>query len=139
MRSLTTGAALVIAAFVCDAQTDAQASWCAIYQTGGTNCDFANHAQCMAAASGNGGFCNEIRDGRAASTATTRAHRERPTHDQAAAVAQAPAYPSGISIGIGIGGGGSGRGHGGRHGGQTPQDFQTKATGATNKLPPGLQ
>jgi hypothetical protein len=33
--------------------------WCAQYGTsnGGTNCGFASYRQCMAAISGNGGFC----------------------------------------------------------------------------------
>jgi hypothetical protein len=32
----------------------AQASWCAVYKTGGNNCGFANFAQCQAAVSGVG-------------------------------------------------------------------------------------
>jgi hypothetical protein len=34
--------------------------WCAYYGTpGGTNCGFTTYQQCMAALSGNGGFCNQ--------------------------------------------------------------------------------
>jgi Protein of unknown function (DUF3551) len=36
--------------------------WCAIYggeDGGGTNCGFVTNAQCMAAVSGTGGFCNQ--------------------------------------------------------------------------------
>jgi hypothetical protein len=36
----------------------AEGSWCANYGgTGGTNCGFYSSQQCMAAISGNGGFC----------------------------------------------------------------------------------
>jgi hypothetical protein len=34
------------------------AEWCAIYQNGGINCGFSNHAQCLAAISGVGGTCS---------------------------------------------------------------------------------
>jgi hypothetical protein len=32
--------------------------WCAYYAKAGANCGFATYEQCMAALSGNGGFCN---------------------------------------------------------------------------------
>jgi hypothetical protein len=35
------------------------APWCAQYGTGGTNCGFHSFEQCLAARSGNGGFCSE--------------------------------------------------------------------------------
>jgi len=54
----------VIACLIADARTQTKASWCAAYKTGGTKCYFTSHAQCQAAVSGDGGFCNEIRDGK---------------------------------------------------------------------------
>jgi hypothetical protein len=35
----------------------AQASWCAVYQSGAENCGFSTQAQCAATVSGAGGFC----------------------------------------------------------------------------------
>src|ERR1700730_3297233 len=35
------------------------APWCAQYGTGGTNCGFHSFEQCLAARSGNGGFCSQ--------------------------------------------------------------------------------
>lgn len=32
--------------------------WCAYYAKSGANCGFVTYEQCMAALSGNGGFCN---------------------------------------------------------------------------------
>ena len=66
----------VIAFLIADARTDARASWCAVYRTGGNNCGFANFAQCQASVSGIGGFCNEIRDGKSEATAP-REERQR--------------------------------------------------------------
>jgi hypothetical protein len=39
----------------------AEGSWCANYNAGGgmTNCGFYSYQQCMAAISGNGGFCSQ--------------------------------------------------------------------------------
>jgi hypothetical protein len=38
----------------------AEGSWCANYGgTGGTNCGFYSYQQCLAAISGNGGFCSQ--------------------------------------------------------------------------------
>ena len=36
----------------------AQASWCAYYRSGGTNCGFQTFDQCLSAVSGVGGMCN---------------------------------------------------------------------------------
>ena len=38
--------------------TAREPAWCAVYRTGGNNCGFHTHEQCMAAVSGVGGFCN---------------------------------------------------------------------------------
>jgi tetratricopeptide (TPR) repeat protein len=40
----------------------ARASWCAVYQVGGTNCGFSTQQACQASVSGVGGFCNFIPD-----------------------------------------------------------------------------
>ena len=53
---------LAIIALMIQAPMPAHASWCAIYHSGGTNCGFSSHAQCMASVSGAGGFCNQILD-----------------------------------------------------------------------------
>ena len=136
MRYPATFTALVIAAFVCDARMDAQASWCANYQTGGTNCGFSNFAQCQAALSGNGGLCNQILDGAPTRNAATR---ERPTRSRAIAADQAPAYPPvAISIGIGVGGGSSRGHHGGRPGGPK-SPCGPVLTNCSNTQPPGFR
>ena len=59
MRILTV-CSLIVAA-VLAVVTPAKAkepAWCAVYRTGGTNCGFHTHEQCMATVSGIGGFCN---------------------------------------------------------------------------------
>ena len=56
--------ALALVTLLIGGRSETQASWCAVYKTGGTNCYFTSHAQCQAAVSGDGGFCNEIRDGK---------------------------------------------------------------------------
>ena len=57
--------------------------WCAQYggRSGATNCYFVTHAQCVAALSGNGGFCNpnNFYDGRPVTTPedSVRRHGKR--------------------------------------------------------------
>src|SRR6187551_918830 len=57
-RAIAIGGALALAVLTFDAPTVAQAAWCASYRNGGNNCGFATFAQCQAAVSGVGGFCN---------------------------------------------------------------------------------
>jgi tetratricopeptide (TPR) repeat protein len=64
------------AALVADSRRPVQASWCANYQTGGTNCGFSNFAQCQASLSGNGGNCNQILDGAPAARPARERSRE---------------------------------------------------------------
>jgi hypothetical protein len=139
-RSIFICAAVGFAAFAADARTGAMAGWCALYRTGGTNCYFTSHAQCLAAVSGIGGFCNM--EPTTATAERTPARRERPARTQkevVVAVDQAPAYGGGLSIGIGGGfGGGGGHRHHGSHGGGK-DDFNSKLTGSRVGLPPGLQ
>jgi len=61
--------ALALVAFVIGGRSETQASWCAMYKTGGTNCYFTSHAQCQASVSGIGGFCNEVPDGKSGAKA----------------------------------------------------------------------
>ena len=61
-RLTAIGCTLAIIAMTIQAPMPAQASWCAMYHSGGTNCGFSSHAQCMASVSGAGGFCNQILD-----------------------------------------------------------------------------
>jgi hypothetical protein len=57
--------------------------WCAQYggkMGGGENCGFSTHQQCMAALSGNGGFCNrntQYTGGNGGDTPSYRRHRRR--------------------------------------------------------------
>jgi len=60
---------LALVAFVIGGRSETQASWCAMYKTGGTNCYFTSHAQCQASVSGIGGFCNEVPDGKSGAKA----------------------------------------------------------------------
>ena len=57
--SLFTLIALISASAIQPAHADPY-RWCAQYggKSGATNCYFVTHEQCMAALSGNGGFCN---------------------------------------------------------------------------------
>jgi hypothetical protein len=61
LAALLTTVAISAAAPVANAQRFDPYPWCAEYGTkgdgGGTNCYFATYQQCMAAISGNGGFC----------------------------------------------------------------------------------
>ena len=61
MRILLFVLAIFVVAVGTSAQLEAQNyPWCAEYGTpGGTNCGFTTLQQCMAALSGNGGFCNQ--------------------------------------------------------------------------------
>lgn len=63
-RPIVVCGTLTMLALAIHAPTPAQASWCALYKTGGTNCYFTSHAQCQASVSGIGGFCNEVSDGK---------------------------------------------------------------------------
>ena len=67
---------LAMLAFAIHAPTSAKASWCAMYRTGGTNCSFTSHAQCLETVSGIGGFCNQILDGAPAARSTRERSRE---------------------------------------------------------------
>jgi hypothetical protein len=64
VRSYAIVSALAVVTLLMGGRSETQASWCAAYRTGSNNCDFASFAQCQAAVSGVGGFCNEIRDGK---------------------------------------------------------------------------
>jgi len=64
VRSYAIVSALALVTLLMGGRSETQASWCAAYRTGSNNCDFASFAQCQAAVSGVGGFCNEIRDGK---------------------------------------------------------------------------
>jgi len=56
--------ALALVTLLIGGRSETQASWCALYKNGGTNCYFTSHAQCQASVSGIGGFCNEVPDGK---------------------------------------------------------------------------
>ena len=60
MRTITLLTLLAAPLFLCSGPA-AAAPWCAQYgggdKGGGTNCGFYSFEQCMAAISGNGGFC----------------------------------------------------------------------------------
>ena len=68
--------ALALVTLLIGGRSETQAYWCALYKTGGNNCGFANTAQCQAAVSGVGGFCNEIREGKSEAT-SPREQRQR--------------------------------------------------------------
>lgn len=58
IRRLALVAGFAVASVVAMAfASPAQASWCAVYQSGAENCGFSTQAQCAAAVSGAGGFC----------------------------------------------------------------------------------
>jgi Protein of unknown function (DUF3551) len=80
----------------------AHADWCASYRSGGNNCGFHTYQQCMAAVSGNGGFCNTSpysssqtseRPRRAANVATHVRRREVEQESKRERVRQARAKP----------------------------------------------
>ncbi|MBX9843826.1 MAG: DUF3551 domain-containing protein [Xanthobacteraceae bacterium] len=57
IRRLALVAGFAVASVVAMAfASPAQASWCAVYQSGAENCGFSTQAQCAAAVSGAGGF-----------------------------------------------------------------------------------
>jgi hypothetical protein len=61
MRALLFAAALAAAGAVAGVAHAQNYPWCAVYGGrggGGQNCGFSTFDQCMAALSGNGGFCN---------------------------------------------------------------------------------
>jgi Protein of unknown function (DUF3551) len=67
MRRIRSGTIMLatiaaVAAMASAAHAD-QYKWCAVYAGdrggGGTNCGFITYQQCMAAISGNGGYCTE--------------------------------------------------------------------------------
>jgi hypothetical protein len=51
--------AIASATFVLLIASAAPASWCAIYQTGGTNCGFSSFQSCQSAVRGVGGSCTQ--------------------------------------------------------------------------------
>jgi hypothetical protein len=58
IRRLALAAGLAVASVVVGTlASPAQASWCAVYQSGAENCGFSTQAQCAASVSGAGGFC----------------------------------------------------------------------------------
>ena len=60
MRSLASCYGLAVAAMLLNSTSAAHpAQWCALYQTGGTNCGFTTFSQCQATISGIGGMCNQ--------------------------------------------------------------------------------
>ena len=59
MRILVLASLIALGGLSLDAPAAAkEPAWCAVYRTGGTNCGFHTHEQCMATVSGIGGFCN---------------------------------------------------------------------------------
>jgi hypothetical protein len=50
---------IMLAALLLRTNGAGAAPWCAQYGTGGTNCGFYSFEQCLAARSGNGGFCSQ--------------------------------------------------------------------------------
>ncbi len=59
MRILVLASLIAFGGLSLDAPATAkEPAWCAVYRTGGTNCGFHTHEQCMATVSGIGGFCN---------------------------------------------------------------------------------
>ena len=59
MRILVVASLIALGGLSLDAPAAAkEPAWCAVYRTGGTNCGFHTHEQCMATVSGIGGFCN---------------------------------------------------------------------------------
>jgi Protein of unknown function (DUF3551) len=80
IASLCTLIALISASAVQPAKADPY-RWCALYggRSGATNCYFVTHAQCMAALSGNGGFCNpnNFYDGRPVTTPEDSVRRSK--------------------------------------------------------------
>lgn len=79
----------------------AQAAWCAIYRTGGTNCGFSTFAQCQAAISGLGGVCNQVGGDeparRPAAERPPRAAQPKPPPPRAARPAPQPAAPAPVA------------------------------------------
>src|SRR5438105_2623452 len=58
MRTIAVVSIMFGTLLLCANGADA-APWCAQYGTGGTNCGFHSFEQCLAARSGNGGFCSQ--------------------------------------------------------------------------------
>ena len=59
MRVITLAAALFGALSVSIHEARADGNWCARYPEGASNCGFYSFAQCLAAVSGRGGFCEQ--------------------------------------------------------------------------------
>jgi Protein of unknown function (DUF3551) len=61
IRRSATGAIAILSLMLAMTPARAEGSWCAQYSGGGggTNCGFYSFDQCMAAVSGNGGFCRQ--------------------------------------------------------------------------------
>src|SRR5689334_15891755 len=77
VRFIFHAAVVAIAGLVVGNGSPAGASWCAVYQVGGTNCGFSTQQTCQATVSGVGGFCNFIPDG-SDRRDRQRVERERP-------------------------------------------------------------
>ena len=61
IRRSAMGAIAILSLMLAMTPARAEGSWCAQYSSGsgGTNCGFYSFDQCMAAVSGNGGFCRQ--------------------------------------------------------------------------------
>jgi hypothetical protein len=61
IRRSAMGAIAILSLMLAMTPARAEGSWCAQYGggSGGTNCGFYSFDQCMAAVSGNGGFCRQ--------------------------------------------------------------------------------
>lgn len=88
MRFFAGPFAIVVAVALADVPLSAQAAlWCAEYRTGGTNCGFSTHAQCLNTVSGIGGFCRQdpSQGARPAEREIKRANRSAKQESKAAA------------------------------------------------------
>jgi tetratricopeptide (TPR) repeat protein len=70
---------VVLAAILADPDARAYAAWCAMYPSGGTNCSFDTHGQCLATISGVGGHCSPSPERPTVRAEPERARRESPT------------------------------------------------------------
>jgi tetratricopeptide (TPR) repeat protein len=102
MRTVVASAVCAVTALAIGAPSAAQAAWCANYMTGGSNCYFTTQQQCLAALSGIGGACNEIREGapaqRAAPDRPRRTQKEgprtKPREERSRSVRTTPSPPA---------------------------------------------
>lgn len=105
MRILALCSLIVAVVLALDAPATArEPAWCAVYRSGGTNCGFHTHEQCMAALSGMGGFCNRnpfaepekpaVRSERTVEPKPRRREQERAAPAQKSAPPPAAAQPA---------------------------------------------